>query len=304
MLIRKVLVKRHKFNAGKWIYEGYKNAWESLGYETVYYNDLSEIKGSPRDYFLMAVDSDVKDKKSLDIISNSYKSFVFAQPNAFPQPWGSHPNFRCLASDEMIASLNEMDNVYLWTFGDDTSSHTKWKKVYTIPLAFDAISYLPIKDESYGKYDICFVGGWANNGFNEKKPIMIKYFHEFMKSGLKCGFFINKNLTQEQENRLLYNSKISLNIHDAYQRILGHDTSERTFKSLGLNGILLSDKVGQLERIFPNVKTVMEPSEMVRITKEYLSLSEKELNIIKEQNRQNILDNHCYTHRVEQLLSL
>ena len=73
---------------------------------------------------------------------------------------------------------------------------------------------------------------------------------------------------------------------------------------MGLNGVLLSDKVGQLERIFPDVKTVMEPSEMVRITKEYLSLPEKELNDIKEENRQNILDNHCYTHRVEQLLSL
>ena len=154
------------------------------------------------------------------------------------------------------------------------------------------------------KYDVCFVGGWADNGFNEKKPIMIKYFSEFMNSGLNCGFFINKNISQEQEGLLLYNSKVSLNIHDAYQRILGHDTNERTFKSLGLNGILLSDKVDQLERIFPNTKTVTGPAEMVKIVKDYLSLSEKELNDIKEENRQNIMDNHCYIHRVKQLLSL
>jgi hypothetical protein len=300
----KTYIKKHKFNAGKWIYEGYKKAWENMGYETVYYNDISEIRDSPRNYFLMAVDSDIKDGKSLDIISNSLKSFIFAQPNTFPLPWGSHPNFHCLASDEVITSLNQMDNSYSWTFGDDISGHTKWKKVYTIPLAFDNFSYLPIKDESYSKYDICFVGGWADNGFNEKKPIMIKYFNEFKRSGIVCGFFINKNLTQEQENRLLYNSKISLNIHDAYQRALGFDTNERTFKSLGLNGSLLSDEVSQLERIFPNVKTTMEPIEMVRNAKEYLSLSEKELNEMKGENRARVLAGHCYTHRVHALLLL
>ena len=64
------------------------------------------------------------------------------------------------------------------------------------------------------------------------------------------------------------------------------------------------DKIKQLENIFPNIKTSNDSSELVRITKEYLSLTEKELNNIKEENRQNILDNHCYTNRVKQLLSL
>ena len=133
---------------------------------------------------------------------------------------------------------------------------------------------------------------------------MMDIFIEFKKSGLNCGFFVNRNLNHEQETAVLYNSKISLNIHDAYQRILGNDTNERTFKSIGLNGILISDKVKQLENILPNVKTSNEPAELVRFTKEYLSLTEKEINDIKEENRQDILDNHCYTHRVEQLLAL
>ena len=82
------------------------------------------------------------------------------------------------------------------------------------------------------------------------------------------------------------------------------DTNERTFKSLGLNGILISDEIGQLKDIFPNVKTSNNPLELVKMTKEYLSLTEKERYNIKEENLQNILDNHCYTNRVEQLLSL
>ena len=133
---------------------------------------------------------------------------------------------------------------------------------------------------------------------------MMENFIEFKKSDLNCGFFINRNLTHEQENLLLYNSKVTINIHDAYQRALGFDTNERTFKSLGLNGILISDKVGQLERMFPNIKTSNTPTELIEFTKEYISLTEKELGNIREENRQNILDNHCYTHRVQKLLSL
>ena len=98
--------------------------------------------------------------------------------------------------------------------------------------------------------------------------------------------------------------KITLNIHDAYQRTLGHDTNERTFKSLGLNGALVSDSVGQLSRLFPDIKTSSDKQEMVGLVKQLLSLSESELNDIKQKNKQDTLDNHCYTNRVEQLLKL
>jgi len=40
----KVFVKKHPAHAGKWIYEGYKNAWNSLGYDTEYYNSLDDIR--------------------------------------------------------------------------------------------------------------------------------------------------------------------------------------------------------------------------------------------------------------------
>ena len=104
------------------------------------------------------------------------------------------------------------------------------------------------------------------------------------------------------ECKVLHNSRLTLNIHDAYQRILGLDTNERTFKSLGLNGCLVSDTVGQLNRLFPQLKTSPEADGLVQITKDYLSLTEVELNDIKEHNRQMVMDNHCYTHRVKSLL--
>jgi hypothetical protein len=302
----KVYVYDYPSHAGRWIYKGYQRAWQELGYEVIKIpidqTETTAIKNYDEDYILMVTDSGIglNDQK---MIEKSYKTFVHAQPNHFPKPWGTHPNFVSLATDETVDMLNNVDNAHLWCFGDDVSYYNKWKKVNTVPLAFDSISYKPNENKKY-EYDVCFVGGWADNGFDEKRAIMMENFVEFKKSGLNCGFFINRNLTHEQENLLLYNSKVAINIHDAYQRILGYDTNERTFKSLGLNGILISDKNGQLERVFPNIKTSNTPTELVEFTKEYISLTEKELGDIKEENRQNILDNHCYTHRVQQLLSL
>ena len=307
----KIYIYDYPNHATKWVYEGYQNAWKKLGYEVIIIpvdKSLSDIfDGRGEEYMVMVPETAAAGiapmsagPSCLEILDKSHKSFVFAQPNAFAPPWGRHPNFGCLVSDTVITALNQMDNVFLWTFADNNFEPTsttqlgryfKWKKVHTIPLAYDSIAYQEIKDDKYKEFDISFIGGWVNNGFDEKRKIMTDIFSKFMRSGLNCGFFIEKNLAHEQECKLLYNSKITLNIHDEYQRILGLDTNERTFKSLGLNGCLVSDTVGQLNRIFPNLKTSLEPDKIVQITKNYLSLSEKELNDIKEENRQNILDN-------------
>ncbi|HIL27379.1 MAG TPA: glycosyltransferase family 1 protein, partial [Nitrospinaceae bacterium] len=123
-------------------------------------------------------------------------------------------------------------------------------------------------------------------------------------SGLKCGFFINKNLTHEQENETLYRSKTAINIHDTYQRILGLDTNERTFKALGATGILVSDKVLQVSCLFPNTPIANTPSDMVALVKEELEISEEERSALKEKNRNNIIENHTYIKRAQEMLAL
>ena len=166
----KVYIKNHESFAGHWIYnKGYASAWESKGYDVVLYNSLSEINDS--DYYLMAIDGDVN-LKNLNAIERAKKTFLYAQPNWFPQPWGSHPNFVSLCSDETIKEINSIDTCKLWSFADVKDYHNKWKQVDTILLAFDSINYKNLEKEKFS-YDVCFVGGWANNGFDEKKKIML-----------------------------------------------------------------------------------------------------------------------------------
>ena len=295
--------KSNVIGAWLWINKGYSKAWQEVGFDVEHVNNLSEINSS--EYDISIREWDIETIEELSVLEKARRVYVFAQPQTFPLPWGRHPNFISTLSNNVIERLNQMENVFLWTFGNvNPKFHHKWKKVNTVPLAFDSISYKPLENTMSTKYDICFIGGWANNGFNEKRKIIIKNFFEFKNSGLKCGFFINKNLSHEQENKILCNSILSLNLHDNYQRILGYDTNERTFKSLGLNGLLISDQVEQLSSMFPSVKTSNEPRELVKFAKDFLMLTKKEINNIKEENKQKILEKHCYTNRVQQLMEL
>tara|TARA_R110000822_G_scaffold304841_1_gene430208 strand:+ start:1948 stop:2853 length:906 start_codon:yes stop_codon:yes gene_type:complete len=299
MLKSRVYIKKYDSHAGKWIYEGYRGAWENLGFKTHTYTNLSEIKDE--NYYLMAIDAEIN-LSNFEVIKKSKKSFIYAQPNSFPSPWGSHPNFSCQCPDNMINKINKQFNTILWSFLDYRPElFNKWKIVHTIPLAFDEFTYRTTVSNK-DSYDVCFIGGWADNGFNEKKKIMIDYFKEFKKTNLKCGFYVNRNIPQDSENRILFNSKIAINLHDAYQRITGLDTNERTYKSLGLNGFLVSDKVAILEDFDIKIPMYNKPEEMISFINEIIK--NPDLKDIKEKNKKIILDSHCYRHRVNKLLGL
>jgi len=173
-----------------------------------------------------------------------------------------------------------------------------------MPLAYDSISYGDFQANTGNKYDVCYIGGWANNGFDEKRKIMLDVFSGFKDSGLKCGFFVNKNITHLQELSVISNSKVCLNIHDAYQRTLGLDTNERTFKTLGLNGILVSDKVNQITSLFPDVKTSNNTEEIVENVLYNVNLTEQQRQEIKHINKKQIAENHTYISRVKEFLKL
>ena len=89
----KIYIQDHACHAGKWIYSGYAHAWAYLDHEVKFINDLSEVKTNEQ-YKLFICDSKVT-QSNIQIIKNSYKTYLYVQPNSFPDPWGSHPNFKC-----------------------------------------------------------------------------------------------------------------------------------------------------------------------------------------------------------------
>ena len=103
----------------------------------------------------------------------------------------------------------------------------------------------------------------------------------------------------------MYNSKVALNIHDAYQRVLGLDTNERTFKSLGTTGVLVSDDIRCLDDFDFKIVRENDPKKYLEaVTKYIFDTPEDELRGIREHNVNEIMENHTYTHRIKSLVSL
>ena len=311
----KVYMKTEQAHAWLWITHGYLQAWSSLGYDVepfVNISDLSNINPT-EEYILSIREWDIKNEIDMQIIKNAKSVYLFAQPQKFTHPWGTHQNWLSSLSDGNIDMINNMNHVKLWTYASvNPDYYYKWKEISTLPLGFDSFSYktdIPF-DESLGSYDVCFIGSWANNGFDEKRQLIIDYLSEFKKTDLKCGFFVNKGLPHETENYILCNSKVCINIHDKHHLVNGFDTNERTFKSLGAGGCLVSDSIGrgketnQLTDLFPDLPLVDNPSDMVEMVTEYVKKPSEELKMIKELNKKNILDNHTYVSRVKEMLSL
>jgi len=306
----KIYVPYHSGGAGAWIYEGYFSAWNFLGYDVEYYKSILDIDTS-EEYMVMAVEGalnhsvhDFRALKTCEILEKASEVFMFVQPHKFPEPWGRHRNFISGSPDEFIEFVNSADNIHLWSFADTSKVDfwDKWKNVEYVPLAFDSINYLEEEDKDF-EYDICYIGGRADNGFDEKAKIMSDHFSALENLNVKTGFFIDCNISRREESKLLYNSKISLNIHDRYQHVLGLDCNERTFKSLGLNGILISDRVKVLDDLNLKIPQASSPEEMCTLVEKYMGLGKSSFHDIKTENKECILKDHTYVERVKYFLN-
>jgi hypothetical protein len=292
-----IYIKRPVGGAWQWILKGYAHAWLYHKIKPVFFDNFEEIKTS--DYHLMIMDSDINDE-SIKYVEKSFKSIIFTSAKNFPEPWGSHPNFTCVLNDETIYKLNSFKNVLKWTFCDtDDRYFSHWKNIKKIPLAFDSINYYQAKKTINYEYDVCFIGGHANNGFNEKIILLQSILNDFHDSGLKCAFSVGNNVSHDVENEILSKSKICLNIHDKYQRELGLDTNERTFKSLGINGMLISDSVADINNLFPDIYCSNSNKDLIEKCKHLLS---QDLEEIKNKIRVDINKNHSYINRVNTMI--
>lgn len=316
----KIYLKNHPSDAGHWIYNhGYYNAWKSAGYEAALYDKLSDIKDEGN-YAVMCVDGDIRSQEDIGVINRAEKAWMYAQPTRYPGKWGKHPNFVTFyGSADRAYLMRTCEKLKLWTFlsGQVDNLFSEWgRTVYSLPLAFDDSGYMPLVDTSPAaakkySYDVAYIGGRANNGFDEKIRVMESTFDAFRKEGItNLGFFINANLSKRDEANILYHSKIALNVHDVFQREFGYDTNERTFKALGLSGILYSDDITQIATMFDHGinRSVYLDSDPVSLAKEahhwLKNTSETSVAAMKHSMRTYILNNHTYVNRVNSLLRM
>jgi spore maturation protein CgeB len=67
---------------------------------------------------------------------------------------------------------------------------------------------------------------------------------------------------------------------------------------------MVSDTVEQLNQIFPDVRTSLEPKQLVEITKEILAMPENDREELRQKNKDDILKNHTYVNRLQEMLKI
>jgi spore maturation protein CgeB len=199
----------------------------------------------------------------------------------------------------------------------------------TIPLAADR-TLLPVQPLARFASDVAYVGTWlpAKQQFFEQALLPLRgdfdvrtYGQDWTRRERAAGFmqkvgqYFNlpllrsvqrPKLSFEQELQIYRSAKVSVNIHEQYQREVGGDCNERTFKIPLAGGFEVTDDVACIRRYF-------EPDREIVIARTPAEWQEKVIHYVGNPgDRQAIIDagqarvlrDHTYHNRARQILDL
>jgi hypothetical protein len=327
--------------AGRFIYEGYKEAFIKRGHDfrslTSAENMSKVIEEFNPDIFLYSLNR--YSLLSIDLEKlKKYRNkglIVFAQI----KPWkkqGLQFESSDLENDTYIRDLitNGVagDIFHHWIEQEDEcmkgfEENTK-KKFHTIILAANTKVYFPDFDSKY-KSDICYVG----SNLPDKKDFFKERFttlfqkYDFKVYGSdwnikdkvlgysqKAGQLLNIDflkkirkikISTDQERKIYSSSTISLNVHEIHQRQFGSDFNERTFKIIACKGFEIADNVKVLRKYFNEDELVIgeNKEDWINKVEYYLKNPDKRLPII-ERGYNKVIKEHTYLNRVDQIINI
>lgn len=200
---------------------------------------------------------------------------------------------------------------------------------HTIPLAADSLTLKPLFESQFSS-DLAYIG----TNLPDKREFFKNYVYPLAKRyDLKLygqdwsiadralawfqrgGQYFNipllralrkPKLKLEDEAKIYKSSKISINVHELYQRQFGGDCNERTFKIPLCGGFQVTDNVECIKKYFVDGKEIIighTPSDWQEKVHYYMhNEGEREKIIMAGQAR--VLGEHTYIHRAEQMLSI
>jgi spore maturation protein CgeB len=199
----------------------------------------------------------------------------------------------------------------------------------TVPLAADR-TLLPVDASEDFAADVAYVGTWLPDKRQFLKEALDPLRREFdvrvygqdwtrreravglvQRAGQYFDIAMLRSLQKprldfEDELTIYRSARVSVNVHESYQRRAGGDCNERTFKIPLAGGFEVTDEVSCLRRYFePDVELVIaaSPAEWREKVVHFLRHPEERAPII-EAGRQRVLRDHTYHNRAAQLLDL
>lgn len=189
------------------------------------------------------------------------------------------------------------------------------KNVYSLPFATNPIVFNPIDDINYPRsQNIIFAGSWYANHLERSKS-MCTLFDNLIDSGYNLEFF-NRYYGDEDPNHIIpekyrryekpsipnkeigkaYKSSIfGLN----FNTVIDSDTmfARRVFELMSSNTLVLSNYSQGMQKMFgKNIIFLDKEPERLK------QLDQKTIEQIREENLNNVLENHTYKKRFETIL--
>lgn len=327
--------------AGKYIYEGYKDAFTDLGHKfkplTSNMDFNKVLKEYKPDIFVTGLTSYTLKFIDLEVLKKHREkgmvlfTQIYTWKKANNQMGGGD-----LKSDKKLVSLIKNglagDVFFSWVEQDDPLMDGFTKETgytfQTILMAANKKVYFYDYDEKY-KADISFVGHFLP----DKKEFIIKHLFPLMKKydvkvygndwtlsdklkgyAQKVGQYFNieplkhvrKVALKESDGRKVFSSSmISLNIHEDHQRKFGSDFNERTFKIIASGGFEICDNVKILRKYFTEKELVIAKNSKDWFDKIdfYIKNPKKRIPIIKA-GKKKILEKHTYHNRAKQFIDI
>ncbi|HUC01312.1 MAG TPA: glycosyltransferase [Candidatus Paceibacterota bacterium] len=337
------ILNPYGLGADRWIYEGYKSAFEQGGHDFFTVTEQDD---------LMAIAEKVQpDLFFLDFLPfmDYCKRVRDVPPDFLERLRKNKTKIFCEValgidkeedSEEKIAFFRKylpVVDICFCNYSPETTKGFKelyGKEMHFVPHAADATRYFPGEPEDRFRCDIAFLGSF----YTQKRPqfeelllpLMKKYHVRIYGSGwtisgkllrvvsgvarrLRIEWLVklaNKNritISMDDERTLYASAKICVNIHEYYRDGTTKGFSnEREFKLPASGGFEISDYVPGMERYFDLGKEIVA----VRSKEEwfekidYYLRHDEERKKIQEEGTARVLRDHTYAHRVDQLLSL
>lgn len=331
--------------AGRTIYNAYKNAFIDLGHEfqflTADDNQEKVYEEFNPDILFTSLNQYVLKFLDLNLIKKQKRkgTKVFVNVPFWTSPFNST---RINETSSLKNNMNWINLIKSHEYGDvyynsaegyDQRMNGFEKGTgythHTIPLAADKLAIFPEYSDKF-KADISYIGTYLpeKREFIKSQVFPLKNKYDLRLYGQdwtlsdrligftsKVGKYFNLPIIQnlqkpkleiDDERKIYTSSKISINIHEDYQKKLGGDCNERTFKIPLAGGFEITDDVKCIRQYFNEGEEIViakNKTDWFEKIDYYIKNPEKKNKII-DAGRKKVLNEHTYHNRVEKLIKI
>ncbi len=330
--------------AGRTIFYGYKNAIQDLGHDFFSFENNYDLEKVLTDFdpdiFITSMNFMYRRNLDLKVLKKfrNKKLKVFANTPF----WRTIFNPLRINEDKGLSDNKELINLvrsddyadfYFNVCEPEDPRMDGFEKAtgrmhITIPLAADVLGLKPKVDARF-KADISFIGTnlpdkrsfFSNYVFPLKKEYDLKLHGQdwtlsdrlmgwIQRAGQYSGFSLLSNirkpsLNSVEEASVYFNTKISINVHEEYQRKYGGDCNERTFRIPVSGGFEITDRVACITKYFKEGEEMIlaDTTDWFDKIRYYMERPEERQKIIQA-GRSRVLKEHTYHHRVTKFIDI